>query len=80
MLGCGTHAQANPWPASSEGTVGGFSPDGLSLATVGRESAVLWDTATWRQTLSISTGHDSYPWEAAFSPGGVALVIPRKTA
>ena len=36
---------------------------------------MLWDTATWRQTLSISTGHHSYPWEAAFSPGGAALAI-----
>ncbi|MGW4690318.1 nSTAND1 domain-containing NTPase [Streptomyces sp. NPDC004244] len=50
-----------------------YSPDGRTLATVGRNgTALLWDTAT-RTPRATLKGHTGEVWAVAFSPDGRTL-------
>jgi WD40 repeat protein len=51
-----------------------FHPDGIRLATAGRDRAiVLWDLARGEEVARLQ-GHAGYVWSLAFSPDGKTLV------
>jgi serine/threonine protein kinase/WD40 repeat protein len=50
-----------------------FSPDGMSLASVGRDHAMLWDVATGRTILRL--GRRNWMSDLAFSPDGKTLAV-----
>src|SRR5499427_10571579 len=50
-----------------------FHPDGMRIASAGRDRAVwLWDLATGQEVARLP-GHTSYIWSLAFSPDGATL-------
>ncbi|MBI1918642.1 MAG: protein kinase [Planctomycetes bacterium] len=51
-----------------------FSPDGMTLASAGRDTVNLWDAATGRLLLTGSRQHD-YATGVAFSPDGRRLAV-----
>ncbi len=50
-----------------------FSPDGVTLGSVGRGDVKLWDTATGRLVLSIS--ERNWLTDLAFSPDGMSIAV-----
>jgi len=48
-----------------------LSADGALMATAGIDRAVLWDTATWKETASFA----DKAWDVAFTPDGFFLVV-----
>ena len=55
------------------GPVGGFSPDGKTLATCSADNSIrFWDTTTWKE-IPPSLGQKEYVNSLAFSPNGRTL-------
>ena len=51
-----------------------FSPDGTTLATVGRQVVRFWEVASGKEIRPQSRGHQSAIGDAAFTPDGRSIV------
>lgn len=49
-----------------------YSPDGMRIATAGRDGLRLWDADTYEELIELR-GHTSFVWSVQFSPDGSKL-------